>query len=287
MSKNEDNHKVILLNTFKAFISFCEKHNLKYVAAYGTVLGAIRHGGLIPWDDDIDVFMKREDYNKFVNLKAELSDSDYEILDLDNDGYYLPFAKFCDRHTTIWEHSSIPCVIGVFIDIFPVDCVPSHGTIAAKAYKEFIHKWGRYYRTLSSYSIKDIITLIRNRQFRTCLGCIKSFFYRLLPKKMLKLDFISTVEKLSRMKGDKLIDYTEMKLRILPSDLLDNTIMVPYEGININVPADYVNYLELTYGNWRELPPEEARLSHPQYYVNLDTRLTIEQIRTNIKDNDK
>ena len=114
-------YRSILLKTMKAFIALCKEYDIHYVAAYGTILGAVRHNGLIPWDDDIDVFMTRENYEKFLSLRNYSSLKDYEIIDIENEGYYLPFAKFCDKHTTLWEVKKFPFIIGVFIDIFPLD----------------------------------------------------------------------------------------------------------------------------------------------------------------------
>gem|GEM_PF-4050912 len=81
--------KKALTSTLKGFINFCEQHNLRYYAAFGTAIGAVRHHGIIPWDDDIDVYMPREDYNKFLSLRGTLENSEYEIVDIENKGYYL------------------------------------------------------------------------------------------------------------------------------------------------------------------------------------------------------
>ena len=72
--------KKALISTLKGFVNFCEQHNLRYYAAFGTALGAVRHHGIIPWDDDIDVYMPREDYNKFLSLRGTLESSEYELL---------------------------------------------------------------------------------------------------------------------------------------------------------------------------------------------------------------
>ena len=111
MSFSRERYKELLIKTMSEFIKVCDRNGIEYIGAYGTVLGAIRHKGLIPWDDDIDVFMTRENYEKFLRLKKNLVGSGYEIVDLDDKGYYLPFAKFCDSQTTIWEVENLPFIL--------------------------------------------------------------------------------------------------------------------------------------------------------------------------------
>ena len=91
---SEIEFKQRLIKLFKEFIDVCNKNKLRYYAAYGTALGAVRHRGIIPWDDDIDVWMPREDYERFLSLRNQLTATPYEILDIQNKGYYLYFAKF-------------------------------------------------------------------------------------------------------------------------------------------------------------------------------------------------
>ena len=117
---SEIEFKQRLIKLFKEFIDVCNKNKLRYYAAYGTALGAVRHRGIIPWDDDIDVWMPREDYERFLSLRNQLTATPYEILDIQNKGYYLYFAKFCNKNTTLIEREGKP-IIGLYIDIFPLD----------------------------------------------------------------------------------------------------------------------------------------------------------------------
>ena len=93
-------YKDLLLQTYKVFAKFCADNGISYFAAGGTLIGAVRHHGFIPWDDDVDVYMKRADYDKFISLRDQLANTAYEIIDPSNNGYYCAMAKFSHRYST-------------------------------------------------------------------------------------------------------------------------------------------------------------------------------------------
>ena len=112
------------LDILKAFIKVCNKYNLEYFLVYGTALGAIRHKGFIPWDDDIDVAMPRKDYDKYIELQKEYEGTPYFIQTFKSDPCYIyNYAKLRDSSTTFLENAFKNHRInqGVFIDVFPVD----------------------------------------------------------------------------------------------------------------------------------------------------------------------
>lgn len=117
------------LGIYDEFERICKKYNLTYFAAYGTVLGAIRHKGFIPWDDDMDLGMPRKDYEKFLEVAPKELSANFELLESRlTEGYVMPFAKLTRSDTTFVEatdkdrkyHS------GIFVDIFPYDLVPEN-----------------------------------------------------------------------------------------------------------------------------------------------------------------
>lgn len=146
MEEDKLKYKEILCNTMKSFINICKEHNLQYYACAGTCLGAIRHKGMIPWDDDIDVLMPRSDYDKFLALKQKLQGTGYEIVDSNNQFYNQWFAKFSDANTTIVEITDFPIVFGVYVDIFPLDEV-GNLDVAKKLHEEKSKYFDKYRRT--------------------------------------------------------------------------------------------------------------------------------------------
>ena len=106
MEEDKLKYKEILCNTMKSFINICKEHNLQYYACAGTCLGAIRHKGMIPWDDDIDVLMPRSDYDKFLALKQKLQGTGYEIVDSNNQ-FYRVKEMMSSIMTKIWNIFSV------------------------------------------------------------------------------------------------------------------------------------------------------------------------------------
>lgn len=280
-------HKEILLSTFKAFINFCDDNNLQYVAAYGTVLGAVRHGGIIPWDDDIDVFMDRHNYNKFLSVRNKLINSDYEIMDIECKGYYLAFAKFCNRQTTIWEHHKFPFLIGVFVDVFPLDYVNDYKS-AINNYYKIKKSFYNYQRTTLDLSLDSLKNNYKGKGYRVLLSYFISLFYRLFNSQIkMKRQYEDLLRKNIIDNGKYFFDYTSSNPKILPKTLLTNTIDVVYDGLIIKIPSDYDNYLTTTYGNWKELPPMDKRISHPHYFIDLDRCLSIKEIKEELNNNER
>ena len=124
-----------LLETFKALITILESKNLNYFACGGTALGAVRHKNIIPWDDDIDIFMPRKDYMELLGLAQGIKEG-YEILSINDHGGRATYMKFVNIQTSYWEIENCPTMSGLFIDIFPLDYYD--GDI-----ESFVKKWSQ------------------------------------------------------------------------------------------------------------------------------------------------
>ena len=116
--------KRIQIGILKHLDAFCNENNLKYFMCGGTLLGAVRHKGFIPWDDDIDIMMKREDYDKLIELYPKNDNSNFKLFSYELDkSFPYPFAKMDDFRTIFEEEINDSYKIGVNIDIFPIDYI--------------------------------------------------------------------------------------------------------------------------------------------------------------------
>lgn len=269
----------VLLETFKAFVQFCKENNIKYYAASGTMLGAIRHNGFIPWDDDIDVFMLPEDYEKLLSLKENLKRTDYRVADFHDDGYPYPFAKFYDSTKTFWEYKQFPFIMGPFIDLFPLheydDCNEEH-----KKLDDNIHAALWSYRKAISHQtwseiFKDIVTL---NGFEGYIKLVKKLFYAPQKKR-----FYQRIEKLYQKicsaRGSLYRPYWDIKHLHYRKEWFANTIAVPFEDMEIIVPSGYHEILTALYKDYMTPPPTPSRTGHhTAFYMNLERRVEMEEI---------
>lgn len=274
-------HKEILCETMKAFIAFCNKYHLQYFACAGTCLGAIRHKGIIPWDDDIDVLMPRKDYNKFLSLKSQLSGTSYNIVDPTTKGYYLSFAKFENINTTIYEVCEYPFVFGVFIDVFPLDEVGDE-LVARQLFRRRSKIWNHYNFTLSRF-VPSVFT-----DFRINYGlkvALKYFVYSTLGglmREFLYKGFVANEHVIQKQRGDKCMCYGGsygFEKELCDKEWFGEGLEVPFEDFSIIVPKMYDAYLKHFYKDYMTPPPIEQRVTHHnQYFVDLAKRWSVEDV---------
>lgn len=246
--------EVEILDTF---VSFCEKNDLKYFLAYGTLLGAVRHKGFIPWDDDIDVTMPRPDYQKFLELWPK--EGRYELLECNlTPGYIYPFAKVCDGNTGIEESGvEVSCDMGIYIDVFPLDGLPGQPEENKKVLNRFM--------TLEKcrmYSMMPCQSLYKDQG--------GSKFTRKMLWRLLRMigpcRFSKYMERLAPKYGYSSQQYGGLlctrycEREIYPLRVLDETTKVEFEGKWYTAPADYDLLLTLLYGDYMQLPPKEDQV---------------------------
>ena len=294
MATQSDLLKTRLLEVFQFAKEFFQQHNLRYIGCGGTVLGAIRHKGFIPWDDDIDLYMPRKDYEQLLQLAPEFQGTGYELLHWDNltlnsqlstlnSQYYMPFAKIADCHSTIWEFRHLPFLFGVSIDIFPLDEFDeADEVITARQYRSHYY-FDKYLNAVSRYSCKDMLQALCKADVHRLGVQVLSKWRSHNPRKYLQAfrQFEETYKH--NGPGPKCVCVTQWEGRIFQSEWFHDVIEVPFEDTTLIIPRAYDAYLRKLYGDYMQLPPEEKRISHPHYFFDIDHRLTLEELRSRNK----
>ena len=166
------------LNILRSFHKFCIDNNISYSLGYGTLLGAIRHSGFIPWDDDIDVLMKRGEYNKLIATSAKnaffIDDNKRYLVNVPRkNDYRYPFIKITDEKTIAYQKDTVADNFGIWIDVFPIDYC-GNDLIKAKKYEKRQKKLYGYF--IEYYKHHD------NDNFVNVLKNIALFLFRLFHK---------------------------------------------------------------------------------------------------------
>lgn len=243
------------LGILKQFHKLCCENNLRYALAYGTLIGAVRHSGFIPWDDDIDVCMPRQDYEKLLKLRYD--DGRFEIKNYRyTKGYYYIFSKMVDKSTFITEGNRADKNMGVNIDILPVDYLPDD-----KAKQE---RLGR-----KSERVKVIIDHLGSKIIdgnSLSLKGIAKIIVRVLIAPFTKLFFRAFEKSMSAYKSGeyyaKVLYISSLENEIFPSALFDSLALIHFEDSEFFTFRDYHTCLTMQYGDYMTPPPKELQVMH-------------------------
>lgn len=252
-----------LLEMFEWFHKYTKENSLRYYIVGGTLLGAVRHQGFIPWDDDIDVAMPREDYNKLAKLLSVKNDK--YIMESPNycsNDYYYAYAKLYDTSTTVTEYCNGYITRGIYIDIFPLDGI---GNTIEKAKNNY-----RYIDILYKLLMTKTCLIRKERKW------YKNFAIRIakfIPNKLLNVKAL--INKINDLCSKHSFDDSNYVGNLLSTygfkDVVQKSVygtpkLYSFDGIKVYGVEDYEKFLTNVYGNWRELPPIEKRISLHDFF---------------------
>lgn len=275
-----------LEEAFGRVIDFLNANNIRWWVCGGTAIGTVRHNGFIPWDDDIDIFVIREDYEKLFSLRGQLVQYSLGMRSIeDGFGYHSGFMKLFDLNTTLWECKEYPDVSGIYVDVFPLERSDDDGTMLKKYMAKYRHSMRKYRYSIYEYTFRDWLKLVRD-------GHISSAFRLLSRKSSEKARLRAYAEFVASTRPVKY--NPDGKYMMCPmgsygsrehfdADIFSETFTMPFESLTVNIPAGYDRYLRQLYGDYMQLPPPSQRVSHHEHwYCNFSRRLTLPEARARI-----
>lgn len=254
--------QMVLLEIAKEIKRVCDENNIKYFLDSGTLLGAIRHKGFIPWDDDLDIGMMREDYEKFCNIAPKCLNENYFLQTWKNDTYYgLPFAKVRKKNTVYVENkASKRAKNGFYVDVFPYDYAPESFD-EKEAILERLANLERLILMKCLYepwNEADRINLFKR------IGYIPYQIFGIFKEKS---DLIQQYEALAKSvskSSEIYLQFGSSKGFLVPYKAFGDGIAYTFEDDTFRIPEDYDLYLTSMYGDYMTLPPVEERENRHQ-----------------------
>ena len=256
------------LEIMKYFDKICQENNLKYYLAYGSLLGAVRHKGFIPWDDDIDTHMPGKDYLKLIELLSNNQDKKYFFQSLETEkNYYLLWNKIRLNNTIFiekgWQDNKIHQ--GISLDIFPLIEYPNNDKDKKKIERIF---------KITKLMIDNNMAVNKNYCTYGTSGKILSKLFKFIPQKIRNKIIIKNIKFLCNYESDS--DYyfstIEGTLKKYSRKSFDKIEKIQFEDYQFNAPNEYQIYLEEVYGDYLKLPKEEDRVGHGETYLCFNTR---------------
>ncbi len=253
------------LEIFAAFVAICEKYDLPYFLNGGTAIGAVRHQGFIPWDDDMDVGLLREDYETFLRVAPGEIAGKYELMNAEINrncpGYTLRMCKIGTKHITD-EHDKYPVNFGIRLDIFPYDNVPEDPKLRRKQLRD-INLYNRMYilRTIRNPEVplKGIAGKVM------AAGCFVAHY---LLKAFVSVDFINRKYRETSLRYHNKTSLVTSLCDLKPEDwMVKKEDIFPlqdviFEGMTVKVMACNHEMLTRGFGDYMQLPPESQRYNH-------------------------
>ncbi len=250
----------IELMILKDFIKLCEMNNIDYSLYGGSILGAVRHNGFIPWDDDIDVIVLQKDYEKLINIMEQNLDGKYKFINMNNNqDYFLFFSKIMINNTEFeeWWSNQVNYKQGIYIDIFILHDVPNN-----KIKRFYQVKMARLYSKL--FTIRQIKLKHHPPLIKLISNSIHNFLkiIRISPNFFKKRGW-DLLSKYKNENSELVCDITALNHpQIYKKSDFFPTIKHEFEGVMVNIPNNSDSILTQIYGDYMQLPPENKRYNH-------------------------
>lgn len=260
-----------ILKVYKSFYKICDENNLRFFAIGGTCIGAIRHKGFIPWDDDLDVAMPIDDFFKFRQIMLKRNDSKYKLIDYEDGLRFTLFLKLHDETTTFIENIDTfdkKRYKGIFIDIFPLVGVPKDKTLSSKYINEISYCYEKNYSFNLGFKERNGFSKFKYPLIKTYSLLIgRNYYAKKYSKLLSKYHICDDNNILFPWRYPVLGNYCG----IFPYEDFSDSILVDFEDTKIYVPINYDDYLTKDFGDYMTLPPIEKRVSvHNVAKINLN-----------------
>lgn len=257
-----DEIKALQVDILVKVHEFCQKNDIRYYMGYGTLLGAVRHKGYIPWDDDIDIGMPRPDYDRFLKtfngyyeeLNVIAPELDWNFIE--------PYANVYDNRTVLKESNrSFDLGIGVKIDIFPVDGVPED-------YSEYVNIRKNLHKLLQiilykASGLKGCIRRLKKpKSFVVVSFLMTQYIFTPISSIQKKIRQLATQYDFSSSKYVDKITFQNKPLTRLPRIVYEEFVDMEFEGHQLKGLKDYDAHLKAIYGDYMTLPPKEQQVLH-------------------------
>lgn len=247
--------KTIQFEILQSIHDYCMENNLKYSLAFGTLLGAVRHKGFIPWDDDIDIMMPRKDYEQFIE---SYNHSYYKVYDFRKDkDYALPYAKVADTRSLLEETTNMKN-IGVNVDVFPLDVLADTKEASLAFLQSLIPIKRRFRMKFLKPTPKNVwwkriaIRLSKLLVLNSSLKSLSNEIHECI---------LSNPNQNASFKGTPANTDPNAIRCIFERELFDSYVNLPFEGKEFLAAVGYDRILRIYYGDYMQLPPVEKRTS--------------------------
>jgi len=250
--------KKIQIEILQHVDAFCHQNNIVYSIAYGTLIGAVRHKGYIPWDDDIDIVMTRSEYNRFLTLYEKEDRSQYKVYNFNtNSQCTIPFTKIFDNETLWIELVENPVHIGINIDVFPLDRMPDDG---------------RYLKVVKKVEFFKNILMLKQVSISTGRNPVKNLILRLAHFVLKKVSISKMVRIINNVgltyKNESFEKYANVvwtaygnRDYVYGKDIT-RVVRLPFENVEFDAYVGYDTWLHTIFNDYMQLPPIEKRVTH-------------------------